>query len=48
MKPDAAFSFSDHHMKEEDIMKDVTGSGLFELAKKGERIHTFRKVGLSA
>ena len=44
MKPDAIFSFSDHHMKEQAILSGVTGSGLFELSKKGKRTYNFRKV----
>jgi len=47
MKPDAVLSFSDHHMKEQAIMSGVTGSGLFELSKKGRRTYSFRKVAAS-
>ena len=44
IKPDGVLSFSDHHMKEEAILSGVTGSGLFELAKRGKRTYSFRKV----
>ena len=44
MKPSAVFSLSDHHMKEEAILSNVTGGGLFELAKRGKRTYSFRKV----
>jgi len=44
LKPDSILSFSDHHMKDEAILSGVTGSGLFELSKKGRRTYSFRKM----
>jgi ubiquinone/menaquinone biosynthesis C-methylase UbiE len=43
LKPDGILSFSDHHMKEKEIVAEVTNSGLFRLSKKGERTYTFLK-----
>jgi len=42
LKPDGILSFSDHHMKEENIKNGVTTGGLFELAAKGRRTYSFR------
>lgn len=44
LKPDGLLSFSDHHMKESDIVAKVAGPGLFELAKKGKMTFTFKKA----
>lgn len=41
LKPGGLLSFSDHHMKEEEIVSRVTRGGLFELWRKGERTFTF-------
>lgn len=38
-------SFSDHHMKEDEIVSKVTSSGLFKLSKTGERTFSFVKEG---
>ena len=38
-------SFSDHHMKEDEIVSKVTSSGLFKLSKTGERTFSFVKKG---
>jgi ubiquinone/menaquinone biosynthesis C-methylase UbiE len=43
LKPDGILSFSDHHMKEKEIVAEVTKSGLFRLSRKGERTYTFLK-----
>jgi len=43
LKPDGILSFGDHHMKEKEIMAEVTYSGLFRLARKGQRTYTFLK-----
>ncbi len=45
LKPDGILSFSDHHMKEPDIISELTRSGLFELARKGKKTYTFTKCG---
>ena len=44
LKPGGTLSFSDHHMKEQDIETRVTNTGLFRLLKKGKATHTFSKV----
>lgn len=41
LKPDGILSFSDHHMKESEIVSGVTGTGLFGLHKKGQRTYSF-------
>ncbi len=45
MKPDGVLSFSDHHMGDDDIVANVTGSGMFRLSRKGERTFLFVKNG---
>jgi ubiquinone/menaquinone biosynthesis C-methylase UbiE len=48
LKPEGILSFGDHHMKEKEIVSEVTNSGLFRLARKGERTYTFLKKQLTA
>jgi ubiquinone/menaquinone biosynthesis C-methylase UbiE len=43
LKPDGILSFSDHHMKENEIVSGVTNSQLFRLLRKGQRTYTFLK-----
>jgi len=43
LKPDGILSFSDHHMKEKEIVAEVTNSGLFRLSRKGQRTYAFLK-----
>ncbi|VVB87206.1 Putative arsenite methyltransferase [uncultured archaeon] len=43
LKPDGLLSFSDHHMKEQEIISRVTETGLFKLSGKGERTYSFSK-----
>ena len=43
LKPDGILSFSDHHMKEREIVSEVTYSGFFRLLKKGQKTYTFLK-----
>ena len=43
LKPDGTLSFSDHHMKEKEIVAEVTNSGLFRLSRKGQRTYAFLK-----
>ena len=45
LKPDGVLSFSDHHMKEAEIVKTVTEGGLFELAEKGKYTYRFARAG---
>jgi ubiquinone/menaquinone biosynthesis C-methylase UbiE len=44
LKPDGLLSFSDHHIKEQEIISRVTETGLFKLSGKGERTYSFSKV----
>jgi ubiquinone/menaquinone biosynthesis C-methylase UbiE len=43
LKPDGILSFGDRHMKEKEIVSQVTNSGLFRLLRKGQRTYTFLK-----
>ncbi|UCE50260.1 MAG: class I SAM-dependent methyltransferase [Phycisphaerales bacterium] len=45
LKPGSTLSFSDHHMKEQDILRGVTNMGLFKLSEKGKKTYSFSKVG---
>ena len=45
LKPGGMLSFSDHHMKEQDILAGVTNMGLFKLAEKGKKTYRFSKEG---
>jgi ubiquinone/menaquinone biosynthesis C-methylase UbiE len=45
LRPNGSVSFSDHHMKDSDIVSKVTKTGLFKLSRKGEKTHTFVKAG---
>jgi len=44
LKPDGILSFGDRHMKEKEIVAEVTNSRLFRLLRKGQRAYTFLKV----
>ena len=44
LKPGGTLSFSDHHMKEHDILAGVTRTGAFRLLKKGKKTYCFSKV----
>jgi ubiquinone/menaquinone biosynthesis C-methylase UbiE len=43
IKSNGILSFSDHHMKEDEIVSKVTKGGLFKLLRKGERTYSFLK-----
>ena len=43
LKPDGILSFSDHHMKEKEIISKVTKGELFRIADKGKRTLSFSK-----
>jgi len=45
LKSNGILSFSDHHMKENEIVSRVTNRGLFDLSAKGEITYTFSKQG---
>jgi ubiquinone/menaquinone biosynthesis C-methylase UbiE len=44
LKSDGILSFSDHHMKEDEIISKVTSKGFFGLLRKGKRTYTFAKL----
>jgi ubiquinone/menaquinone biosynthesis C-methylase UbiE len=43
LKPDGILSFSDHHMKENEIISKVTNRKLFRLLRKAEKTYSFMK-----
>ena len=43
LKPNGVLSFSDHHMKEYEIVSQVTNGRLFRLSRKGKRTYSFSK-----
>jgi ubiquinone/menaquinone biosynthesis C-methylase UbiE len=43
LKPNGTLSFSDHHMKDNEIVIKITSRGLFKLSKKAERTYNFEK-----
>ncbi len=43
LKTNGFLSFSDHHMKENEILSKVTNGGLFKLSRKGKRTYSFLK-----
>jgi len=43
LKPNGILSFSDHHMKENEIESNVTSRRLFGLSRKGKRTYSFLK-----
>ena len=44
LKPGGILSFSDHHMKEEEVIRQVTGTGTFRFVKKGKKTYSFAKA----
>ena len=44
LKPDGILSFSDHHMKENEIVSEVTNGGLFRLSRKGDKTYSLSKI----
>jgi len=43
LKPEGTLSFSDHHLKESQIISGLTETGLFRLSTKGKKTFSFRK-----
>ena len=43
LKPNSILSFSDHHMKEDKIVSEITKKGLFKLSRKEKRSYIFLK-----
>jgi len=44
LTPDGTLSFSDHHLKDNEIRARIAGSGLFKLLKKNPLTYSFIKV----
>lgn len=44
LTPDGLLSFSDHHLREDEIKATVTGAGSFELLAKGKKTYSFKKA----
>ncbi len=44
LTPDGILSFSDHHIKEDEIVSMVAGKGLFRLSRKGRKTYSFSIV----
>jgi ubiquinone/menaquinone biosynthesis C-methylase UbiE len=44
LKPNGILSFSDHHMKENEIVSRVTKGRLFKMLRKDKRTYSFLKV----
>ena len=44
LRSNGILSFSDHHMKEDEIVSKLTNTGLFKLSRKGERTYSFVKL----
>ena len=44
LKSSGVLSFSDHHMKTDEIVSRITNKGLFRLSKRGKRTYSFAKV----
>lgn len=43
LKSNGTLSFSDHHMKAQDLITRVTKTGLFKLSTKGRKTYSFSK-----
>jgi len=43
LKSNGVLSFSDHHMKEAEIVTKMTDKDLFRLSRKGKRVYNFVK-----
>jgi len=43
LRPGGILSFSDHHMKERDLVAEVAGARLFRPVRRGRRTYTFRR-----
>lgn len=43
IKPSGILSFSDRHMKEEEIISGIANNKLFRLSRKGKRTYSFSK-----
>jgi len=43
LKPNGILSFSDHHMKEDEIISEVTDRGLFRLSTRAKSTYSFSR-----
>jgi len=43
LKPEGILSFSDHHMRDEEIKHKITDNNLFKFLRKGKKTYTFLK-----
>ena len=43
LKPEGIMSFSDHHLKDEVIRREIDDLGLFEFIKQGEKTYSYIK-----
>ena len=44
LKADGTLSFSDHHMKDEEVLTRVTIAGIFRFVRKGRKTYNFAKA----
>jgi ubiquinone/menaquinone biosynthesis C-methylase UbiE len=44
LKPGGRLSFSDHHMKEKQLLARVTAAGMFRFARKGKKTYSFARA----
>jgi len=44
LRANGKLSFSDHHMKERQVLKRVAGAGMFKFVRKGKKTYTFVKT----
>jgi ubiquinone/menaquinone biosynthesis C-methylase UbiE len=44
VKPGGTLSFSDHHMKEEQVLARVAGAGMFRFVGRGKKTYSFAKA----
>ena len=44
LKPDGILSCNDHHMKENEMVSNLTNRRLFRLLRKGKRTYSFAKI----
>ncbi len=45
LKPGGTLSFSDHHMKKDEIIARITKTGLFRMSERGKNTISFSKAG---
>ena len=43
LKPEGILSFSDHHMKDDEMMEKITQSNLFKILRKNKKTYTLSK-----